>query len=473
MNQRGAAMTYALLAVAVGSAAVAYMAKIMVDQQKETKTYQRQMERDAIARRIGDAIVNPLTILRSAIDGRNLPGNNVLFACLGNPTYPRPGSPTSTVQTTLSGGTIGGSGCTIPNRTTGMEFLLIPDAPVWLPNCTAGQRALPANLRPLSCFLAGLRTNQRIAYDFLGDVSTNVVSQAAPLEARVYFRPTCRLNNPGQLNCQFAESFEFRYELQQRVQVPNYMTLGTYPTTAQWITMSTSTIVETKCNTGAIVTQNAVTSAFECQCYPPYVEETRGGRPVYNAQGPVCVNRKACPTGSVQRGKDRNGDPVCGLMNMIVAQVPGTRFSTDDGGTHSCNANRDGSWTSNIRRSCKSEFRLEYQQCPTGCSRQWWPILVGVLAGIITALIAAITLTALSLIPLFGAIFVAPAAAARATLLFRAAVLGAVGGLLAYVFSQVDYDWLYLDKTNGHVPHVYCDVTMECSNISTTPPPLP
>jgi len=465
MNQRGSALSYAMLAVAFGSATVAYVASILKNQQVEGKIYESQAARDAIGRNIGEYLTNPLIILASATQGAALPGNNVLSNCLGNPD---PISLKSTATALLNGSVVGGGGCTIPNTATGMEFLLIPPSTYWMPACNAVQQAAPAGSRPLTCFFAGNKSGQRMAYNFDGNTSPNVADVNYPLEVRVYFKPLCRISNPSQLNCQFAEALQFRYEIQQMVNVPNRITLGLYPTQTTWLTLNSSTIIQTQCNNGAILTANDASGAFQCQCYRPYVPLVQNGLPVVNPQGPVCVSQASCAVGYTLIGHDANSNAICQKLISTIVNLPGTSYSTDDPPQgHTCNPNNNGGWVSNVTRSCYSEYNLSYKQCPTGCSKDWWPIVVGAIVAIFALMITAIVTTALSFIPIIGWPFIPISLAARTLAMNTYVIAGVAGGgaLAGYFMSQTDYDWLYIDQNNGHNPHIYCNVSLECGNI--------
>lgn len=470
MNQKGASLVYAMLAVAVGAGAIASLTLVQRNRRLELKLYKRQLQRDALARDLGNALVNPLVLLKSVTDGKNLQGNSILANCLGNPSYP--GTNKKELDTaTLRENVMGGSGCTIPDTVNGMEFLLIPEQSFWRNNCTQAQKDSVVTSRPLSCFLAGNRNGQRIAYNFQGDASLRSADEQFPLEARVYFRPTCR-KGTTQRDCQFAEEIEFRYEIQQKVQVPDQPTLGTYPIQQQWLKLDTATIVGMQCNTGAIALKTSVSSGFECVCYRPYRQVVENGLPLHNAQGPLCETFVDCPPGFIMQGRDKDSKPICAQMRARSVALPGDTFRTDDNplSPHGCNEDGSGGWVSNIQRTCYSQFNLQYQQCEAGCSTDWWPIAVGAVASLAALMAIAIALTILAGIPVFGTPFIPLALAAQILASNSYIMLGiaSLGAFAGYMLNQSNYDWIYYDPIYGHKPHVYCKVTLECGNVAAS-----
>lgn len=453
MNQKGAALAYTILAVAVTSSVVGLLTTMMQRQQKEQRIHDRQLARDAIGRRITEYMTNPLFILESIEDipsGISWNGNQMLRNCLGAPF-------TTTATVDPASGQISGTRCNMdgidPN--VGHQFILIPEdsyvhGDAEGNNINCANPNVPINTRSVSCFIAGTRGSETVSYNFDGDTrsSSNV---DFPLTARVFFRPVCQYDS-DQTACEFAEAIELRYEITQATDVPGEFRLGTYPINPTWTRVDTLKIVGMTCNTGALATLNDTTGRLDCVCSRPYspLLDPITERPIVNSRGPVCRQLSTvCPQGMIFVGHDANFLPKCQPVINSSTTTTGPSYTTRSPSTHySCNTNNNGGWVSNIERNCSVQYNLRYQECPKGCGSELAGVIAGAIVGFITAF-----LIALHFIP-FGSF-----------LWFLAMGVSSIVGAAAGYVLGTNWDWIYVDNKYGQYPYVECDVQLECSQM--------
>ncbi len=481
MNQKGAALPYAMLAIVLSSAVLLYVTRMFSNREVETIIYEKEASRDQLARNIELFLTNPQVILQSVDPSIDLPGNAMLRDCVGNPS----GTMTTSTYTSATG--VSGNACdsTKVDSNLGMEFLLFPETSyvfgnaVGDSNCPSSGQSLPWKSRSMSCFLAGMRNpGQYVAYNFKGDTN-GVGNQDFPLRVRVFFKPVCSKRNPAQTSCAFAEAIQFRYEISEVYTKFKRFKLGTYPRKPQWISVDTLTIVGMQCNIGAVASADALTGTLACKCFRPYrpLLDPSTSLPQVNAKGPLCESEEiACPPGFILVGHDNSSNPICQQMITKTASTAGPSWSSSDPpSTHSCNQNGDGGWVSNITRTCTATDDLTYNECPQGCgSNSNLAIILGLVSWFAAFIISLMIFIAVAIVllmsfSLFSGPLIAEAFMPTLGMLFNLVImvpsmigiLGAVGGFL---LGQ-SWDWIYASSAGGQHPIVICDVKLECGKI--------
>ncbi|MBI2602767.1 MAG: hypothetical protein HYW48_06915 [Deltaproteobacteria bacterium] len=461
MKNRGGALLQAMFVVGVASGLVAVVVQLTTISVKEQKLIERKIARDRIGRNLASALVNPAVLFASSDPAITLSGNAKLGACLGR------GVP-ELVEAELVGPAASGEACdtTVIDMERGEEFLLVPEASYVFPfrrggspqNANCPNPGSPLSTRHISCFLGGQRDQEVVAYNFEGE--TGDLSQAFPLEARVFFKPLCNKTEAVE-KCAFAEAMQFRYELTQQ-KFPGEIRpiyLGTYPSRTEWLTVDSSQILGQQCNPGAIVFASEETGKLECRCQRPFRPLLRNEAPVVNARGPLCeAMERYCPPGFIQTGQDQDGNPVCEELANKVRPTKTINFNTNTPypeSFYSCNQG-DSGWISNVTRKCRSAIEYRYIDCFADCTGIA-PVLIGLAVG---AAVFFIFWLIIAVLLILGVITM-PAGVAMLLVLFT--ILGiAAGGVGGYILGQ-NWDWFYIDQTRGMYPEISCDITVECS----------
>ena len=204
-----------------------------------------------------------------------------------------------------------------------------------------------------SCYFAGTVRSENVAYNFDGETGT--LSAEYHLEAKVYFQAVCTegdglfVSSAEQTeNCHVAQKVKLKYTLKhykagsseididfvefidkKRVNIKT--SIGTYPSSENYIEVSRMELIGNQCNEGATLQSKDNNGDLQCQCVTPWKpKEIAVGVPAYNSKGPICeVRAQKCPPGLILVGQDENANPVCELINQPTRTWE-TSFSTTD-----------------------------------------------------------------------------------------------------------------------------------------------
>lgn len=459
-TQRGSALLYTLSAIAFSSALVAVISTIMTQSTKEQKIFEKQMERNLLAKNLIAQLLNP-SVIRASLDAPTTnPGNQVLRNCL------------STDRANISGA------CAVSNPSDGMEFELTPEANwggtpgytykvFFRPKCsvsppvcadTSGLKnsaiCRQANGTPTCCSLSNYADSASCVSSGLAPIcSGGIVASCSGYTA------IC-----PQTTCAFAPSIDFRYELRPipaaagTVKAKDFQ-LGVYPSPANkdssWVTLASQAIAGLECNEGAVATTDGSTGTLACRCsqaYQAYVDSS--GSPVFNARGPVCKKMDLqCPPGFTAFGRDVDNKPICELTKNAIAKVNLSPYSSDNiGDVRTCPHN---GWVSNINRYCSGSVAFVIHNTPGEFN--WLPVILGFVIGVIVACAAVIAL-AIAFPP------DAPLAIFALTALLAIAFSEGAGTIIGWILAgQPKDNWAYTTDDGSGYPDATCVTQIECS----------